>query len=790
MNGPVITRPFAWIVRRTGVGTLLTLTLLLIALGSVAHGLADLVRGLNAGPLWSIAALGVLMGWVLAKSPLPGWLGGLVAFILGTEMLLASVGRLGRPLLALLRSLTGLIEGCVRWSLGGRPPDGAPVALALAELETKASTLLTRLSDWLAALLRGEAGFDPLVGALVWSLALYLTAVWAGWSVRRRDRPLQGLTPVGVLLAASLAYTEGDANSLLPLLGAIWLLAALIGHIARERRWQATGTDFCLELRFDLGLVAITLSLALVMTAVLVPTISVRPVYKFVRRLIVEQLGEGKQVADSLGLEPLAGNGAAFDRMRAAALPHGRLIGSGPELSRQVVMVIYLAGPGHTGPPGTPPPRYYWRGLTYDHYTGRGWRTGELETLTYRAGEPAISTTLTAHQMLRQEVQAADDLGGLLYVAGELVTADQDYSVAWRSPDDAFGAQIDAAVYRADSLVPVPSEAQLRAAGSDYPQWVLDRYLTLPDGVSERVLSLALDLTALEPTPYDQARAIETYLRAFPYTLDLPAPPPNREIADYFLFELQRGYCDYYATAMVVLARAAGLPARLATGYASGTYDAVANRFVVTAANAHSWVEIYFPGYGWVEFEPTGGRAPIERPPESVPLEEPPAALQPLAGAGGRTGWLVLLGPLGALVALTLAGFVWRTADDRRLRRMSPALAVEMLYQRLYRHGRRLAVPVEVGSTPHEFAAGLAGRVLELAPDRRQEPEVSFVIRELRWLTDLYVRGLYSPHAPRAVEQTRAIRAWRRLRRQLWLAWLRQLTKRGQAHHASRIIAR
>jgi transglutaminase-like putative cysteine protease len=81
------------------------------------------------------------------------------------------------------------------------------------------------------------------------------------------------------------------------------------------------------------------------------------------------------------------------------------------------------------------------------------------------------------------------------------------------------------------------------------------------------VLALARDLTATEPTPFDRARAIEAYLRTYPYTLDLPSPKLDRDVVDYFLFDLRQGYCDYYATSMVVLARAAGLPARLAVGY-------------------------------------------------------------------------------------------------------------------------------------------------------------------------------------------------------------------------------
>ena len=89
----------------------------------------------------------------------------------------------------------------------------------------------------------------------------------------------------------------------------------------------------------------------------------------------------------------------------------------------------------------------------------------------------------------------------------------------------------------------------------DYPQQIRQYYLQLPDDLPARVRNLAFEITVNQTNPYDQAAAIETYLRQYPYTLDVPAPPAGRDQADFFLFDLQQGYCDYYATTMVVLAR-------------------------------------------------------------------------------------------------------------------------------------------------------------------------------------------------------------------------------------------
>ncbi|MBK8796669.1 MAG: transglutaminase domain-containing protein [Anaerolineales bacterium] len=107
---------------------------------------------------------------------------------------------------------------------------------------------------------------------------------------------------------------------------------------------------------------------------------------------------------------------------------------------------------------------------------------------------------------------------------------------------------------------------------------------------------------------------MERYLRTFPYDLSVPPlPEAVTDVADYFLFDLQRGYCDYYATSFVVLARAAGIPARFVTGFTSGAWNPTEQVWTVTEANAHSWPEVYFPAVGWVPFEPTAGRPELTR---------------------------------------------------------------------------------------------------------------------------------------------------------------------------------
>lgn len=332
------------------------------------------------------------------------------------------------------------------------------------------------------------------------------------------------------------------------------------------------------------------------------------------------------------------------------------------------------------------------------------------------------------------------------------------------------GASIDEGIYRADSQIPVYGQDDLRAAGRAYPAWVTQSYLNLPDQVPERVHELAAELSTPESNPFDQAVAIERYLRRFPYTLDVPAPPTDQDIADYFLFDLQKGYCDYYATAMVVMARSAGLPARLATGYIGGSPQSD-GQYQVTEDLAHSWPQIYFPGYGWIDFEPTGGRAEIVRPEgslaESLPAVE--ADFEPILAQRYRFNWRLGSGiGLGILLAFMGSIAIWVGFDSWTLRHTTPNEALMRIFRRLYRYGPRLGLSVQQDETPNEYSASL-GNELAKHPN---------VLEELQMLTVLQNRAAYSQSGLTKTEQKNAVQLWLRLRRRLLFAWMQKLVNK------------
>jgi hypothetical protein len=164
-----------------------------------------------------------------------------------------------------------------------------------------------------------------------------------------------------------------------------------------------------------------------------------------------------------------------------------------------------------------------------------------------------------------------------------------------------------------DAILNNPNRQQLQEAGTEYPAWVTEKYLQLPEGFSPRIQDLARQITAGAPTPYAKAVAITEYLRDnITYVETIEEPPRNRDILEWILFDYKQAYCVYYASADILMLRSVGIPARMAVGFAQGERDG--NSYTVRRFNAHAWPEVYFPGIGWVEFEPTAGQAPLNRP--------------------------------------------------------------------------------------------------------------------------------------------------------------------------------
>jgi len=163
--------------------------------------------------------------------------------------------------------------------------------------------------------------------------------------------------------------------------------------------------------------------------------------------------------------------------------------------------------------------------------------------------------------------------------------------------------------YAGISRLPPRDTAKLRAAGADYSSEIISTYLQLPDGLDRRIPELAREITKNSQTPFDKALRIESYLRTrYAYTLNLTGKPGQDPLA-HFLFETRAGHCEYFASAMAIMARTLGIPSREVNGFLPGEYNDLAGDYIVRASDAHSWVELYFPGNGWQVFDPTPSSA-------------------------------------------------------------------------------------------------------------------------------------------------------------------------------------
>jgi transglutaminase-like putative cysteine protease len=159
--------------------------------------------------------------------------------------------------------------------------------------------------------------------------------------------------------------------------------------------------------------------------------------------------------------------------------------------------------------------------------------------------------------------------------------------------------------YAGVSLLPPMNAAKLRAASTEYSGDFSSTYLQIPPQLDPRIPELAKEITKNAATPFDKAVAIENHLRSrFAYTLNLTGKPGADPLA-HFLFETRAGHCEYFASAMIIMLRTLGVPSREVNGFLPGEYNELGGDYIVRASDAHSWVEVYFPGMDWQVFDPT-----------------------------------------------------------------------------------------------------------------------------------------------------------------------------------------
>ncbi|WP_210367624.1 transglutaminaseTgpA domain-containing protein [Bacillus sp. REN3] len=293
--------------------------------------------------------------------------------------------------------------------------------------------------------------------------------------------------------------------------------------------------------------------------------------------------------------------------------------------------------------------RHYWRVETKDVYTGKGWITNSESSPTLRFEQNQMVPMFQFHPEVKTEqhtsrvnpkigyphlvyplgVSSVEASGTFTSLEFSLNTHTEKILSVANGQKDAIGpysVTFDSPIYSIEKLqaaggAGVETNEDLNAAGGagvetneDLNARMLSRYTQLPTGLPARIGRLAAEISEKETNWIDKAKAIETYFRSNEFVYDqtqVAVPEENQDYVDQFVFETKRGYCDNFSTSMTVMLRTLGIPARWVKGYTEGEYKETTNNgrrlYEITNNNAHSWVEAYFPGVGWVPFEPTQG---------------------------------------------------------------------------------------------------------------------------------------------------------------------------------------
>jgi transglutaminase-like putative cysteine protease len=661
--------------------------------------------------------------------------------------------------------------------------------------------LRDELVSWTIVALRTGYPLELSPWAIGLGLLMWTTAFIAGYTVYRHHRVLDAILLIGALLIANMSAIITDLF--------VWLLIFVIAAMllwlrtslmTRQEGWQRRRVNENAEVptsivRSGLVFTVGTIALAWILTTVAVAA----PLTQAWRGLDGIWSGVQDQFEGVFGGLTNPQSRLSGSSFGSSFMVDGTFVSN----DREALVVAATRG-------------LYLRAVTYDVYTGRGWERSEGAKRDVPAGELLFSRGTSERPENGQAFEAEtitiafrQSLGRTVFTAGYPVRVFLPTRVHETANAPVLGgleaptAFVEGEAYELVVAISDATEAELRDAGTEYPEVVSDHFLDasrVTDGVAE----LAATITEGAETPYDQAQVLADYLSddaSFTYDTQAPVPRPEDDLVDFFLLDPDHGrigYCEYYASAMVMMARSLGIPGRIATGFAPGerTEDGL---YLVREANAHAWAELYFPGYGWQIFEATKSIDPqfVRRSGEAVPPRVTPPngvdTLEALEAAVDRTQGRTIPstqpapgailpgqdaaadptreGNLLIFIVLTLLalGVIW--FQVRRVQRGWRGLPPgERSWRRLALAAGRAGVAQRPAETIYEYAGWLEEQI----PSRR--PEIKVIADGKVWQS--YSGRPIGFSAANAIE-----RAWERLRLPFVALtvrhWLRNLFRRG-----------
>lgn len=538
-----------------------------------------------------LAVLGCIAGFALGRSLFTGWLS--TAF--------------------------GLLYGLffVPWQLGLAFFADQEWTVRLRDLGDRLGFAISQFGD-------GENVEDPLLFITAMAILFWVFGLNAGYRLARRADLWGALIPFGLAALVVQTYDPRDLWKawLLALFSLCLLLLQTRLQLLRNRmRWERAGVYVPFELSSSLTRLSFLSAAILVLLAWGTPTLasSLNSIESFWTSLTTPWTS----VRDEIGrvFFPLQGG-----------LPRARnyfgeqfLLGRGIPQSSDILFTAEVNASAQFLV------RPYWRDRVYDRYENGIWTSDYEKREVWSDVDPDQFTDFRGRTLVEFQVMADENLE-LLHAVSQPIALDRAAEFSFAQNEDGYqdlaalfaqSPVLPGETYVVQASVAVPTSDQLRAAGTAYPTWVSERYLQLPTDFSPQIAELAQILSQGQETPYDIAVVITIYLRReIEYVDQMPIAPVNRDPIEWMLFDQKQGFCNYYATAEVLMLRSLGIPARLAVGYAQGEPETAEGRlaYVVRLRDAHAWPEVFFPDIGWVEFEPTANQTPLTRPADT-PIE-------------------------------------------------------------------------------------------------------------------------------------------------------------------------
>lgn len=489
------------------------------------------------------------------------------------------------------------------------------------------AAVVNRAWEWSIDAISGGVNTDELVLTLLISILFWFLAYNAVWHATRLDRVWRVVLPPGLVLVVTMVLYSGeeplDAHLVVYLLMSLALIVRS-NLDTRELEWSIRSIRVPKAVRRQFAAIGIVISLAGLAIAWNVPSAGLQErLESFQEFLTSDPIQRMSEVWSRL-FAPIQGDGPATTDYFGADLLN---LGGAISLGDDVVFLVDAPTSGH---------RFYWRSRIFERYIDGQWSPSADLRITDRAAPIELSmnneTIGYRRQAVAQQFTMVTANSRIYYAAPQPSVIENTGRIDLIYTDKPDNASMNVSVirplrvlkrgetYTAVSLLSTATAQELRAASTDYPEWVgsPNLYIGQPNA---RILGLAQRIIteAGATNPYDQAKAIESWLRSnITYNEAIPAPPSNVDSVEWVLFDAREGYCTYYATSMIVMLRHLGIPARLAAGFSQGEFDTNINRYVVREKQAHTWVEVYFPGYGWIEFEPTSAEAPYNREGDEV----------------------------------------------------------------------------------------------------------------------------------------------------------------------------